>query len=217
MPADDPTNGVQPARRLHGPGLRDPRLVIGVVVMGLSVIAGSLVLGDHAAAHTALVLRHRVHAGEALGEADVRPAPVDLADRRSSVRYFLDGARLRGGSSADRELAAGELLPRSAVSADGDRSLTELPLSVAVDDLPATVHVGSTVDVWVLPESAKADVEPRAELVLDEVPVVRIGGDGGALAPQSTRQVIVGVDGAAGLGRILGRAASGRVLITRRG
>ncbi len=222
MPSDQPTRGaVAPARRLRPPGLRDPRLILGVVVMALSVLTGALLIGDHDRVHTALVLRHDIRAGESVGPGDVRRVRVDLSGAAGS-RYFLDGAGPSPGRRADREMAAGELLPRSAVSAGTDSALTQLPLSVAADDLPAGVRVGSTVDVWVLPEGVRAQAEPRAQLVLGEVPVMRIGGGGSALAPESTRQVIVGVS-ASGEGRqrvvasALGRAASGRVLITSRG
>jgi len=225
MSRENPLTGAAPpARRLHPLGLRDPRLLAGAVVMALSVLVGALLFGDHAEAHTALVLRHRVHAGEALRATDVRAARVELTDSRSSARYFLDGVGLTAGASAARELAAGELLPRSAVTTGTDTSLAELPLSVAVDDLPTTVDVGSTVDVWVLPQAARSEADPRAELVLEDVRVLHLGGGGGALAPASTRQVIVGVAGDEHgdeqdetLGKVLGRAASGRVLITRRG
>jgi len=203
------------------PGLRDPRLVIGVVVMAVSVLAGAMLLGDHDRDHTALALRHDLRPGQSVRTSDLRVVRAELADAGSAARYFLDGARPGPGTSTDRDLSAGELLPRSAVGARRRAPVLEVPLSVGVDDLPATVRVGSTVDVWVVPEAARSAADPRAELVLAQVPVLHIGGGGDALAPDGTRQVIVGVEGNGqdqqrSLAAALGREASGRVLITRR-
>ena len=64
-----------------------------------------------------------------------------------------------------------------------------------------------------------ADRLADADLVLDDVVVVKAPTPEDSLAPTGTRQVIVGVtrDQAAELGPALGRTSAGRVVITRRG
>lgn len=212
-----------PARRLRAVGWRDPRVLIGVVVMAVSVLVGAAVVGDHDESHTALTLRHDVAPGASLSAADVRWVRADIGDAGSAGHYYLDGAALAADAVATRALASGELLPRAAVSTGSADPRAQVALSVAVNDLPATVRAGSVVDVWVLPEAARSDPRPRAELVLEDVPVVRIGAAGTNLAPQSSRQVIVALDrtasGSAGqhaLAEALGRAAAGRVLVVGR-
>jgi len=212
-----------PARRLRPAGWRDPRVVIGVVVMATSVLVGAAVVGDHDEPHTALTLRHDVAPGASLGGADVRWVRADIGDTSSAEHYYLDGAALAAGAVATRALAAGELLPRAAVRTGSADPRAQVALSVAVNDLPATVQPGSVVDVWVLPEGARSDPLPRAGLVLEDVPVVRIGTAGTNLAPQTSRQVIVALGAAASgpagrraLADALGRAAAGRVLVVGR-
>ena len=86
--------------------------------------------------------------------------------------------------------------------------------------LPATVRQGSVVDVWVTPKvPSVAGAKARAVPVLSDVVVVAVPRTSAGLAPQTTRQVIVGVpaDRAGELGRALGGMADGRVVIARKG
>jgi hypothetical protein len=73
------------------------------------------------------------------------------------------------------------------------------------------------VDVWVTPKVAGAGEPVRARLALDDVVVVAVPARGDSLAPQTTRQVIVGVEASqsARLGDALGQLADGRVVLTR--
>ena len=117
-------------------------------------------------------------------------------------------------------MAAGELLPRAAFAADCGADLVEVPISVVSDDLPATVRQGSVVDVWVAPQvSAVGGAKAKAVPVLTDVVVVAVPRAADSLAPQSTRQVIVGVpaERAEDLGTALGGISDGRVVVARKG
>ena len=88
------------------------------------------------------------------------------------------------------------------------------------DDLPATVTQGSVVDVWVAPKvSAVGQTKVKAVPVLTDVVVVAVPRTNEGLAPQTTRQVIVGVPLARAddLGEALGGLSDGRVVIARKG
>ena len=76
------------------------------------------------------------------------------------------------------------------------------------------------VDVWVAPKvTAVSGAEAKAVRVLDDVVVVAVPRTTDSLAPQSTRQVIVGVpaDARPGLGTALGGISDGRVVVARKG
>jgi hypothetical protein len=76
------------------------------------------------------------------------------------------------------------------------------------------------VDVWVTPKvSAVGQERVKAVQVLTEVVVVTVPRASDGLAPQATRQVIVGVPAgrAADLGTALGGMSDGRVVIARVG
>jgi hypothetical protein len=185
-------------------------MVAACVLLGARVLAGA---DDTVAVWS---LRHDVAAGTPLGPSDLSVSrvhvPADVADR-----YVLATSTTSIGT-ASHDLAAGELLPRSAVSTEGTAALVEVPLSVAPDDLPASVRQGAVVDVWVTPEVAEPDPDRvRARLALEDVVVVAVPRAGDSLAPRTTQQVIVGVDetGADDLADALGVLAGGRVVLTR--
>ena len=206
-----------PATRARAAGWRDPRLAVGVVIVALSVLLGARLFA--AADDTVAVwsLREHVPAGAVLGAGDLQVARVHLGDSVID-RYVPADDRLAGGTVAAHDLDAGELLPRSAVVPAGERPLVEVPLSVAPDDLPASVVRGSTVDVWVTPAASAPGDHPRARLALHDVLVVAVPDAADSLAPRTTQQVIVGLDetDADLLADALGQLADGRVVITRR-
>jgi len=205
-----------PAVRAQTPGWRDPRLAAGVVIVAVCVLLGARVLA--AADDTTAVwsLRHDVSAGATLDADDLTPVRVRLTSAAAD-RYLPASAALAPGATTVHDLAADELLPRAAIRADQGPALVEVPLSVAPDDLPASVRRGAVVDVWVTPKVAGAGEPVRARLALEDVVVVAVPARGDSLAPQTTQQVIVGVEESqsARVGDALGQLADGRVVLTR--
>jgi hypothetical protein len=206
-----------PATRAQAPGWRDPRLVAGAALVAVCVLLGARVLAGADDTVTVWSLRHDVPAGSAIDLSDLTVARVHVTGD-TAERYVAASVAPEPGSTAAHDLAAGELLPRSAVSTDGGEDFVEVPLSVAPDDLPASVRRGAVVDVWVTPKVAEPGADrPRARLALEGVVVVAVPSGGDSLAPRTTQQVIVGVDEAhaADLADALGQLADGRVVLTR--
>ncbi len=158
-------------------------------------------------------------AGTRIGSDEVELRRVRFPDADTADRYLAADA-VPDGTVLNHPVAAGELLPRSALSVGPASDLVEVPLSVLSDDLPATVREGSVVDVWVSPKvSAVGEGKVRATRVLADVLVVAVPRSAEALAPQATRQVIVGVPASreSDLGAALGDISDGRVVIARKG
>ena len=209
---------VRPGRSLW----RDPRLVVGVLL-----VAGSVVLGARLLAHaddsvTVWALRHDVGEGSRIGPDDVVLRHIRFFDAADADRYVSGNAVPRPGSVVTRDLGAGELLPRAALGTDSTRPAVEVPFSVAGDALPASVRPGSVVDVWVTPGQSTAaaggDGGPlRSVRVFDDVTVVAAPSEGTALGPSSTRQLVIAVppDKEAGLPGALARAATGTVVVVK--
>ena len=204
-----------PAARARTAGWRDPRLVVGVVLVAICVLIGARLFAAADDTVTVWSLRHDVPAGARLTTSDLSATHVHFTGSTAD-RYVLATTDLEGVAAHD--LLAGELLSRSAIDAGGRPALVEVPLSVAPDDLPASVARGAIVDVWVSPKATGSAERVRARLALEHVVVVAVPEAGGSLAPQTTQQVIVGVDeaDAALLADALGQLADGRVVITRR-
>lgn len=207
-----------PAIRAQAPRWRDPRLVAGVVIVAMCVLLGSRVLAGADDTVAVLSLRHDVPRGASLDRQDLTVAHVHFSGDGAD-RYAHAPTVLAPGSVATHDLAAGELLPLSAIASSAGPQLIEVPLSLAPDDLPASVRRGATVDVWVTPKVAAAGADRvRAHLALGDVVVVAVPAGGEGLAPTTTRQVIVGLEQgrADELADALGQMADGRVVVVRR-
>lgn len=210
----DPAPAVPAAVRFQRPGWRDPRLVIGVLLVSLSVVLGARLLSSSDDVSQVWAVQEAVAAGETIGAQDVRPARVRFVDAADAERYVSADTALADGAVVTRELAAGELLPLEAVTQEKE-GLLELPVAVAGAGVPATLVAGDRVDVWVVPRARATTRAARAQQVLRDVPVLRIGGRGLG-GPESTRQVVVGVDQGIELTGPVGQLADSDVVLVRR-
>jgi Flp pilus assembly protein CpaB len=204
------------ATRVRRPGWRDPRIALGVAIMAVSVIAGAWLGRPGDDTRPVLVAVRDLPVGATVTGADVRTRRVHLAEELAD--RYLTGT-LPASATLDRPVRAGELVPRSALADPASADRVEVPLSVATDDLPATVSRGSVVDVWVVPDVEHgADAGGRARIVLPGVTVLRLADRADSLAPRATRQVIVSVPADDDrLAAALGRTTSGRLVLVRRG
>jgi hypothetical protein len=215
-----PDAAVPRATRSHRPGWRNPRLLLGIVLVAGSVVLGARLLA--AADDTVAVwsVAHDLPAGATVDAGDLERRQIRFPDGETADGYLAASGNLPAGATLNRPVSAGELLPRSALAQGSGPKLVEVPISVVSDDLPATVRQGSVVDVWVAPKvSAVGQSKVEATPVLTDVVVVAVPRTSDGFAPQTTRQVIVGVPAARtdDLGKALGGMSDGRVVIARKG
>jgi hypothetical protein len=211
--------GAPPATRSRRPGWRNPRLLLGLVLVAASVIVGARLMAAADDTVGVWVVARDLPAGATLGVGDVERRQIRFPDADTADRYLASEDDLPDASTLNRPVSAGELLPRSALATESGPDLVEVPVSVASDDLPATVRQGSVVDIWVAPKvSAVAGRTPKAVPVLTDVVVVAVPRSPNSLAPESTRQVIVGVPATRSddLGTALGSISDGRVVVARK-
>lgn len=200
---------------------RDPRLVVGLLLVAGSVLVGARLLAGADDTVAVWAARSAMSAGRTLGPDDLVRTRVRFERQSDADRYVSAAAPLARGTVLRRGVGAGELLPRAAVTGRTGGDLVEVPLSVPSDGVPATVRVGSVVDVWVAPDRAtvpgSGTTPGRAVLVFDDVTVVAAPRAATALGPTATRQVIIGVSDPqqSDLPRALARLSRGSVLLTR--
>lgn len=211
------------ATRSRRPGWRNPRLLIGLVLVAGSVLVGARLMAAADDTVTVWAVTADQPAGARITEDDVEARRVRFGDDRTAAGYLPAGQALPEGS-LDRAVSAGELLPRSALTRGSEQDVVEVPVSLAADDLPATVRRGSLVDVWVAPDpgagqGGAAESSGAAVRVLRDVVVVAVPRASSSLAPEASRQVIVGLPPGRDdeLGRALGQMSNGRVVIARVG
>ncbi|GAA4721058.1 flagellar protein FlgA [Isoptericola chiayiensis] len=190
------SNEALPARtapRLRRPTWRDPRLVVGVVLVALAVALGAWVVssadrtvGVYAAADT-------LTPGEPVDTSLLRVVDVNLGAEQE--RYLRADATLPDDPVALRVVPAGELVALTAV---GDATAVEVR-SVAVpvsSGLSERIRPGAVVDLWFVPEAPAGESDARQEpeplvagVVVEQVDVSESGL---VVADRGTLHVLVG-------------------------
>lgn len=210
--AGHPSPLVPAAQRAQRPGWRDPRILLGLALVAGCVLLGARIMASADDTVGAWSAREDLPAGAVLDRDDLELSQVRFADRQAQEQYVGEGALPDGEVVLTRDVAAGELLPAAALGGSGE-PLVEVPLSIGRGDLPGTVRTGSVVDVWV----AREEGDRPARLLLDDVRVVGLPAAADSLAPEATRQLIVGVpEGTDTLADVLGTVGHGRLVVTQR-
>ncbi len=180
------------ASRLRPPSWRDPRLLVGVLLVVGSVVLGARLVAAADQTDPYLVAAHALTPGDPVSEADVRV--VRLTMEAADSTYLPADGDLPDGLVAVRAVAEGELLPRSGVGEAGDVDVQ--PVGVPVEgSLPAGLVKGASVDVWVAaPDPARAGGFLPPERLVEAAEVAEVTETNTALGAGggSTVQVLVG-------------------------
>ena len=149
---------------------RDPRLVVGLVLIAFSAILGARVLASAGARSPVWVAAHDLASGTVLGAADLVSVRVHLGTAGS--RYLGTAGPPPLGRRLRVSVVSGELLPATAVAASADRRLVTVPVEPL--HLPANLGHGALVDVYVTPRDSGVGA-PASRLVQAEVLVAALG------------------------------------------
>ena len=218
------------ARRVARPRWRDPRLLLGVLLVLVCVLGGARLLStadDYVEVWSA---SHDLSAGSALEAEDLQVRRVRFADQADADRYVSAEVAPLGVVLA-RAMGAGELLPRAALQGSAQPALAELPLAVAEASVPTDLARGDVVDVWVVPDEdltttltpadgRRSAIAPvLAERVLPGVVVLSTGDGAVPLGGGGIRTIVVGVgaEEAQRLPSMLPALSAGEVVIVRMG
>lgn len=167
-------------------------------------------------------LQTDVRAGTVPRISDLQRVDIHLEESVAGHYLGLDQgalARRLEGSVWARDIPAGELLARSALTGRDGEDGGELPLNVSVGSLPPNLRPGERVDVWVAPPSGEHRGGGEATRVLEHVRVESVGTRSAALGDASAKVVLValGESVADDLGDVLAHAARGEVTLVRVG
>jgi len=199
-----------PALRLRRPGWRDPRLLVGLVLVAASTLAGARLLAASDDTVTVWATADTVRTGDDAADVELVPSRVRLEDGVTESSYLSSESQPSGVFT--RDLAAGELVPAAAVS-NAESDVADVALAVEAGDAPVDLTDGELVDVWSVPDLAAGRSANDAERVLRAVPVGTVRSD--AALGATGRQVVVSVDGGVDLGPVLETLAGGRVVLVR--
>lgn len=189
------TRAAQPpaeAPRLKKPSWKDPRLLVGLLLV-LASTAGVIALLESQNTTTEVYsAREDIAVGSALSPEDLVSVPVRLGD--SAGAYLPVSEGMPDEAVAKRLITQGELIPVAAVGS-GD-ALDRKPVGLTVEDpLPTGTTAGDRVDVWVsLRTDTNTYQEPRLLLEAAEVAELTVGESALGGSDSTLVQVLVGDD-----------------------
>jgi hypothetical protein len=168
-------------RRLRTPSWFDPRLILGILLVLGSVVAGALVVARADSSRSVVAASRDLAAGTVLTAGDVHTTRARLAD---ATALYVPAPASAVGQTLTVAVTRGQLLARSAL---GPTSRKETTLTIPVEPQNAPdVKRGQRIAVWVSTQYC------QAVLVIGDVVVqdVREAGTG-ALSPSSNVSLVV--------------------------
>lgn len=153
------------AGRLKRPRWSDPRLVIGVALIVISILGTASVVARADRTEPYYAARHTLPPGTVLAESDVTVTRV-----RVSPGTYVPAASAPWGDVVTRVIGAGEMIPKSSL-ADAD-GYSSRPVAVTTGrPLAASIDSGAIVDVWITREGLRGpeSVLVAASVIVDEV------------------------------------------------
>ncbi|WP_372595166.1 hypothetical protein [Actinotalea sp.] len=188
-PAPQPGGPSSPlAVRWRRPGWRDPRLLVGLVLVGVSVGLGAWAVGTAGRTVAVLAAREPLVVGRPLADQELVVREVRLAD--AELLYLPAATELPGDLVVTRAVGAGELVPVAALTAVADIGLREVAVD-ASGPLASTVVEGSLVDLWFVPEPSAEQPVPVPRELAPGLEVAQVSLPAGALAVGSGATVHV--------------------------
>jgi hypothetical protein len=163
----------------------DPRFAIGIGLVVLSVVGVFAVVSAADSSVQVYAARAALSPGDRVTSDDFESRSVRLGSL--ATKYLADGDIPRTGVVVTRAVAAGELVPASAV---GDVAGTQLA-SVVVGvngQLARSVGEGSVVDLWSAHET-EANVFGPPSVLVPSATVVRVIAPDGVIADRATQSV----------------------------
>ncbi len=173
--------------RLKKPSWKDPRLLIGVLLVLVSVAGVTALVGAADRTNEAFAAREPIAVGERVSADKLHRVRVRLGD--AQVHYLMSEGGLADGLVAVQRIGKDQLVPRESVGRV-DR-LGRKPVAVSIEEaLPAQAVAGSRVDVWVAaPDARNGFSEPT--LLLPGAEIAEITAGSAALGSSRSTVVMV--------------------------
>lgn len=191
------------AVRLKKPSWKDPRLLIGILLVLTSVAGVVALVGTADRTTEVYAARESIAVGEKVTREKITTVRVRLDDVESS--YLTAKTGLPEGKVAVQRIGRNQLLPRESLGSTD--SLDRKPVAITVEEsLPAQAVAGARVDVWVaLPDARNGFAEPQ--LLLPGAEIAEITPGTSALGGTKSTVVLVMVTDSQ-MPRLLGAQAN---------
>lgn len=166
-------DGAATGARLKRPSWKDPRLLVGVLLVLASVIGVISLVGSADKTTEVYAARDSIAVGEKLSQDNVVRAKVRLGE--TEEHYLTVESGLPEGLVAVQRIGKSQLVPRDSLGKVD--ALDRKPVTVTIDEsLPDQAVAGTRVDVWVaLPDARNGFSEPKLLLPGAEIAQVTPG------------------------------------------
>jgi hypothetical protein len=173
------------AVRLKKPSWKDPRLLLGLLLVLASVAGVVSLVGAADQTTEVYAAKGPIAVGERLTAENVNRVKVRLGDVEG--HYVTAEAGLPVGMVAVQRIGPDQLVPRDSLGKPD--ALNRKPVAITIDEaLPEQVAAGSRVDAWVaLPDARNGFSEPKLLLPGAEIAEVTPG----STALGSSRSTVV--------------------------
>lgn len=176
--------------RLKKPSWKDPRLLVGVLLILASVVGVISLLGSADKTTEVFAAREAIGVGEKLTPDNVSRVKVRLGDVES--RYITAESGMPDGVVAVQRIGKDQLLPRESLG--NVDVLDRKPVAVTVQEaLPDQAVAGTRVDVWVsMPDARNGFAQPKLLLPGAEIAQVSPGSSALGSSKSTVLMVLVG-------------------------
>ena len=166
-------DGAATGARLKRPSWKDPRLLVGVLLVLASVIGVISLVGSADKTTEVYAARDSIAVGEKLSQDNVVRAKVRLGE--TEEHYLTVESGLPEGLVAVQRIGKSQLVPRDSLGKVD--ALDRKPVTVTIEEgLPDQAVAGTRVDVWVaLPDARNGFSEPKLLLPGAEIAQVTPG------------------------------------------
>lgn len=200
-----------PASRLARARWLDPRLLLGIVLVLLSVALGARVVAASDDTIAVWAVTSDLSPGITLAASDVRPVAVQL----ENAAAYLAAGSAPVGYQVVRAVGDGELLPKDALADPGTLDLRTVVIEVGRATTDGLAR-GRIVDVYAVehPQAAGA-VVPSPRLVRSAVTVAKVADASGALGSSGSSKAVSLLVDAASVLDILTAVAAGDIYLVQ--
>jgi hypothetical protein len=159
--------------RLKPPSWKDPRLLVGVLLVLASVVGVISLVGSADQTTEVYAARDSIAVGEKLTADNLVRAKVRLGETEQLYVTVEEG--LPDGLVAVQRIGKNQLVPKESLATVD--ALDRKPVAVTIDEaLPPQAVAGTRVDVWVaLPDARNGFSEPKLLLPGAEIAQVTAG------------------------------------------
>lgn len=185
-------DGAATGARLKRPSWKDPRLLVGVLLVLASVIGVISLVGSADKTTEVYAARDSIAVGERLSQDNVVRAKVRLGE--TEEHYLTVESGLPEGLVAVQRIGKSQLVPRDSLGKVD--ALDRKPVTVTIEEgLPDQAVAGTRVDVWVaLPDARNGFSEPKLLLPGAEIAQVTPGSTALGSSRSTVLMVLVADD-----------------------